>query len=47
MYAQEMGTQERDREWEELILEAKNMGITLDEVREFLLMASRGTLRSM
>ncbi|MDR7314350.1 anti-repressor SinI family protein [Brevibacillus nitrificans] len=47
MYAQEIGTQERDREWEELILEAKNTGITLDEVREFLLMASPGTLRSI
>lgn len=34
------GGEEVDQEWKELIVEAKKLGITLEEIREFFTRAS-------
>lgn len=43
MFAKEIGTKELDYEWKELIVEAKNLGISQEEIRDFLLLAAKRT----
>lgn len=41
MITKEYATEELDREWKDLILQAQKMGLTLEEVRHFLLVAAK------
>ncbi|WP_083496912.1 anti-repressor SinI family protein [Brevibacillus choshinensis] len=41
MFAKEFGTEEIDYEWKELIVEAKNLGISKEDIRNFLLLAAK------
>lgn len=43
MFAKEIGTEEMDYEWKELIVEAKKLGISKEEIRDFLLLAAKKT----
>jgi len=43
MDAKEATAEEMDQEWMDLILEAKKIGITLEEIRTFLVLTSTGT----
>ncbi|MFD2370797.1 anti-repressor SinI family protein [Brevibacillus sp. GCM10020057] len=42
MHAKAVAAEEMDHEWLELILEAKKIGISLEDIREFLVAASSG-----
>ncbi|QRG66241.1 DNA-binding anti-repressor SinI [Brevibacillus choshinensis] len=43
MFAKEIGIEEMDEEWKKLIEEAKMLGITKEEIQDFLLMATKRT----